>query len=551
MPPDLTDALAAAVRRHPRRIAVASDGDRVRYRDLVVAARDYAETLQRNVRPGDRVAIVLPNGVASIVAFFGVVTAGQVACPVDPRMGPGELAKLLSSLAPGAVIGPERHEPMQSRTIQPSELARMCSSLGVQVLPPPRVSPRGAALSRRYARPKAPTVTSTTRASQPAAIFHTSGTSGRPMAVAHSHESLLASVVSLKDMKKTYFALSLENFTRLAKALMVYRGRLLRPVLGSEVWCTPLGSWSIAGFSLALQALLTGQTLVTTRRFDARALLKLVEEERVSHLAMTPTMAVLCLKVRDLATFDLSSLLVLGLGGTSTSPALAKELRTKFGCPVAIGYGSTELGGGVLATNMFDPYEQQLGTVGRTFPGAHIRVSTEDGHDAVPGQVGELLCRTAGLTLGYVEAGVIRAASDQAGWYHTGDLATIDDEGYVRVLGRASEVIVRGGQKVHPTEVEGVLESYPGITGAAVVGVAANEMGDRIMAYMTADAPVNLRAVRAFCRTKLASHKIPHKMHIVDELPTTADGKIQRMGLREAVLKGERIPAEGREPSHV
>jgi acyl-CoA synthetase (AMP-forming)/AMP-acid ligase II len=542
--------LVAVCRRHSRRVAIASPDGRLTFGGLLGLVDEFADRLRHEgVRPGDRVLVAAPNGVGYVAAFFAVLAAGAVACPADLRWGRGEFGSVLGTIEPAAIVMPEHHDnprlfPRTGVVEQADGLARRPVFLS-----PPAIN-GGGLRTRAIARQLGRTATGM-MASDTAAIFHTSGTGGSPIPVIHSHTTVLACVESLRKTRRAYFELNAATLARISQVVRQYGGRLVRPALGRNVWLAPLSFASIAGHTLMLQSLLNGQTLVTMDHFDPRRTLQLIERERVTYLALNPTMAELCLRVSDFDSFDLSSLFVVGLGGSATSPALARKVKDRFGCALAIGYGSTELGGGVLASNLFDAEESQIGTVGRAFPGVEVRVVGDDNLPVSPGETGELVCRSPGLMVGYQNAR--RSPIDADGWYHTGDLVTMDEQGYVRIVGRISEVIIRAGQNIYPREVELLLESHPAVREAAVVGVPEGLAGERIWAFLIPEAGGDLvpADIVKFCRGQLAAHKLPEAIRVVADLPRAGDGKVQKKMLRRTALLEQQAVRSATDVPHV
>jgi acyl-CoA synthetase (AMP-forming)/AMP-acid ligase II len=367
-------------------------------------------------------------------------------------------------------------------------------------------------------------------------VLYTSGTSGTAKGVVHAQEGLVARQEAFELTRREVLGGSVgRRVLRALRLLRRYRTRLLRPAVGRQVWMTPIPFSSIGGLSVLLQALFAGQRVVTTASFLPRDVLRLVERERVTVLVLTPTMAELIL--RTSATANASSLLVVGLGGSYAKPSLAERLRERFGCAVAIGYGSTELGGGVLATNIADSDAQQFSTVGRPFPGSDVRVVDEHRDELPHGEVGELACRTPGMMRGYLSGGERGdCVVDGGEWIYTGDLAVMDDDGFVRIVGRKRETLVRGGYKIHPIEIEDRLEALPGVAEAAVVGVPDDVFGERICAFVVPEPGAELapNAVKKESAAELASYKVPDEVRVVSELPRTPSGKVQRYVLRRA-----------------
>jgi fatty-acyl-CoA synthase/long-chain acyl-CoA synthetase len=389
--------------------------------------------------------------------------------------------------------------------------------------------------------------------SDPAAVFRTSGTSGPPHSVVHTHRSLMSSVETLEALRSEFFKGSAaKRLLRLTTSVVQHRGRLLQS-LGSQVWMTPMSPHTISGFRILLQALLSGHRLAVSDRFRPSATLELIQNEHVSIFAASPTMLEAMLRVPNFDRYDLSSLAVIGLGSAPTSPLLVGEAGRRFGCPILVGYGSTETGGGLMVTRIFDRESLRASTVGRAFPGAAVKIVDESRRVVPPGTAGEIAGRSTGLMAGYLSASPAdRGGLSEDGWYYTGDLGVMDSRGYVRVLGRKSDVIIRGGHKVLPQEVEAVLESHPAVARAAVVGVPKEPFGEVTWAFVVRRAREAVRGgeLRQYCAERLTIHKVPDHVRFVEALPAAASGEVKRHELRDSImveLRGERGGIDGRD----
>jgi acyl-CoA synthetase (AMP-forming)/AMP-acid ligase II len=221
-------------------------------------------------------------------------------------------------------------------------------------------------------------------------------------------------------------------------------------------------------------------------------------------------------------------------------------MQRRFGCAVHIGFGATETGGGIAATSLADSDERQAETVGRPMPGMEVKVVDEQRRPLPPGQVGELACRGDNIMLGYLGG---TAAGDEVldgeGWYYTGDLALLDDKGYIRIVGRKRDVIIRAGQTIYPAEIERWLMQHPKIREAAVVGVPSRVEGESVWAFVLLHEGEHMTAqeVKDHCRAELEPYKVPRRVRFVAELPRSETGKPQKFKLRELALaepeKGE------------
>jgi fatty-acyl-CoA synthase len=547
--PALGLRLLALRRRFGSSDAFVWDEGRLSYEELVNDALNFAASLrQGGLREGGRVAIVLPNSGDYLRAFLGTLLAGCVAVPLDVRSTKSDLEYAFDDasvevIVAGASEHPAVMEAVLNRASQVSTTIYWAEGCN------PSLAPAGVLLMTdaiTMARKSATLTATEGRADDLAAIFYSSGTTGRPRGVMHTRAGLMACVDSLSEMYKSFFSAGLASaVSNGVRMIARYRGRLLRAAFKRRVWLTPISFNTIAGNTILLQSLLSGGLLVTQPRFQPTKLLETIERERVTVLPLTPTMAEVILRVADRVNADSSSLLVIGLGGSQAPPDLARRLKNRFRCAVAIGYGSTELGGGILATQLSDDDFRQTETVGRPFPGAEVMV-VDDTHRKLPANtVGELACRAHSLMSGYLgDVDATKAVRDEDGWYFTGDLAMIDDRGYVRVVGRKRDLIIRGGQKVFPLEVEAVLESQANVQRAAIIGVPDAVAGERIWGFVVPEAgqSIDKELLRTRCAKDLAAYKVPDAIRVVDALPVTADGKIQKFVLkRQALLESPSV----------
>jgi len=354
-------------------------------------------------------------------------------------------------------------------------------------------------------------------------VFFTSGTTGEPKPVVLTHHQLVRPVIGLQRLHAAFFSGSAPGAVRRLATVTRRHGRRLLGAAGRQTWLTTSPFRSMAGHQVLLGSLLLGHSLVTSRSFHPRRTLELVDEHGVNVLAVTPAVLELLLRVPT-SPFDLGSLLVIGVGGGPAAPDLVERARERFDCAVTIGYGSTELGGGVLATRLEDSLLAQAQTVGRPFPGAQVRIVDEHGDEVAAGTTGELVCRPG-------------EATGEEPWLHTGDLGTRDADGNIRILGRKDDLVIRGGQNVHPLEVERVVEQLPGVTRCAVVGVP-RRAEQQLWAFVTAThgQALDRDEIRGHCRAHLPPGKQPDHVRIVEDLPVTEQGEVRRRTLREQAV---------------
>jgi fatty-acyl-CoA synthase len=304
--------------------------------------------------------------------------------------------------------------------------------------------------------------------------------------------------------------------------------------------CVPVPFYHCFGMVLGNLACTThGATIVLPEAaFDPLAVLETVEDERCTSLYGVPTMFIAELDHPDFGRFDLTSLRTGIMAGSTCPVEVMKQVVSRMHMDeVTICYGMTETSPVSTQTSQSDTLEQRVSTVGSVHPHVEIKiVDNETGRTVERGQTGELLTRGYSVMLGYWdEPDRTATVIDQARWMHTGDLATMDPEGYVDIVGRIDDLIIRGGENVYPREIEEFLHTHPDIVDAQVTGVPDSKMGEEIMAWVKLRAGVTLSPddVRGFCRGRIAHFKVPRYVRFTEEFPMTVSGKVQKFRMRE------------------
>jgi fatty-acyl-CoA synthase/long-chain acyl-CoA synthetase len=295
----------------------------------------------------------------------------------------------------------------------------------------------------------------------------------------------------------------------------------------------------VATFQILI-VLLTGGKIIIMDRFHPKTALELIQREKVSFMFGVPPMLRAMLDRPDFDTFDLSSLALTATGAMPVPPQLVKDIKEMIGGLVLVVYGATEMAGGVF-TWATDPEDKQAETVGHmnVVEGMEIKIVGDDRQALPRGEVGEIAVRTPSLMEGYYKREEATAeAFDPDGWYYSGDLGMIDEEGFVKVLGRRGDLIIRGGANVYPAEIENYLLTHPKIKNAAVIGVPS-DAGEKIRAYIVLEDGVSLEVgdVTGYCWGQIANYKVPEEVVFVHDLPvTSATQKIQHYKLRQQAL---------------
>ncbi|MGD9944068.1 MAG: class I adenylate-forming enzyme family protein [Burkholderiaceae bacterium] len=314
------------------------------------------------------------------------------------------------------------------------------------------------------------------------------------------------------------------------------------------VWATAMPLFHVGGCAGSeLGAMTSRGTFVLQPAFDADDMLRIIEQERVNHLHAVPTMVVRILDHPERGRRDLRSLRTLMSGGSPVPQSLVRRAREELGCRFTITFGQTELNGVVCQTYPDDTVERQSSTIGQPAPRMEVKIADPATGSVLPlGQTGEIWARGYQVMHGYYK---LRETDDPAitadGWLRTGDVASMDAAGYLRITGRLKDCIIRGGENIYPREIEDVLLQHPSVQEVSVVGVADPQWG-KIVAAVVRLAPDRPRpaATELFqhCRACLAAYKAPVRWFYAEQFPMTSSGKIQKYALREQIAVGALVP---------
>lgn len=345
---------------------------------------------------------------------------------------------------------------------------------------------------------------------------YTSGTTGFPKGVMLSHKNIVNNAINVA---------ACQNITE--------QDRICIPVPFFHCFGCVMGT---------LASVATGATMVPIISFDPLKVLQAVQDEKCTALYGVPTMFIAELNHPEFNTFDVSSLRTGIMAGSPCPKEVMKKVVEVMGASeITIAYGQTESAPVITQTRPNDTIEQRVSTVGRVLP--HVEAKIIDpatGDEMLQGEQGELCTRGVHVMKGYYNMPEQTAkAIDNEGWLHTGDLATVDEDGYYKITGRLKDMIIRGGENVYPREIEEFLYQHPKVLDVQVVGVPDEIYGEQILACIKVreQEELTVEEIKEFCDGKIARYKIPHYIQIVDEYPMTASGKIQKFRLRENAIK--------------
>jgi fatty-acyl-CoA synthase len=515
------DYVREVARRDPAAEALVdcASGQRYTYAEFQSAVEALAGGMVgAGVRSGDRVAVWSPNRAESVVAEFAIARVGAILVGINPAFTQDELRYVLTHCGAALVIAAPGHRGSDYRAML--EEAQAGGWPGDYVV---LDTPRWAAFTAPSAADLAAAESAAAQVGpdDPFSLQYTSGTTGRPKAATISHRA------ALND------------------ALFIGRTMRLTP---ADRLCACLPFFHAFGIvACAMASLVHGGTVVVSGpTFSPAAVLQTVQDESCTVLHGVPMMFILELDHAEFASFDLTSLRTGLMGGAQCPLEVVKRVKTQMHMEdLTVGFGMSETTSVTTQTSRDDPVERQVETVGRVHP--HMEAAIVDGEGGLvrTGEVGELVVRGYARMMGYWEDPQETAvAIDAEGWLHTGDLATIDTDGYVTIVGRLKDMIIRGGENIYPKEIEDALHRMPGVVDAHVVGIPDPVYGERVVAAVrvTAGAAVGPDEVLGFCAANLSRRNVPQVVVIRDDFPATASGKIRKNVLREE-LAAELLPA--------
>ena len=511
--------LAAMIAANPDREALV-----VRHQDIRWTYRELGERvdhlaralLARGFVKGDRIGIWAPNRAEWVLVQFATARIGVILVNINPAYRTHEVSYALEQSGCKGLVA--------ATTFKTSDYVGMVNEVrdglpGLeQVVFLDTDDWTELLAAADGVDPEAlDTVAETLDANDPINIQYTSGTTGYPKGATLSHRNIL---------NNAFFVAEGCRYT------------------AEDRVCVPVPFYHCFGMVMGVLGCTThGATIVVPAdAFDPAATLAAVAEEGCTSLYGVPTMFIAALAQADFESYDLSTLRTGIMAGSPCPVEVMRQSIERMNMDeVTIAYGMTETSPVSTQTATDDPIDKRVGTVGRVHPHVEIKIVDPDTGETVErGQGGEFCTRGYSVMIGYWNNEERTAeAIDADGWMHTGDLAEMDDEGYVNIVGRSKDMIIRGGENVYPREIEEFLYAHPQIVDVQVVGVPDAKYGEEIMAWVQTDGDVELgvEEIRSFSQGKIARYKIPRYVATIDEFPMTVTGKIQKFKLRDAAIE--------------
>ena len=468
--------------------------------------------LALGVESGDRIGIWSPNCPEWTLLQYATAKVGAILVNINPAYRSHELAYVLRQSGMRMLVSAVVHRTSDYRAMI-DEVRSTCPDLRAVIYIGEASWDELLAAGARSSMDQLTVRMSTLDSDDAINIQYTSGTTGFPKGATLSHHNIL---------NNGFFVGELVSYTR--------DDRICLPVPFYHCFGMVMGNLAATSHGACM--------VIPAPAFDPAATLKAVEQERCTSLYGVPTMFIAELGLADFATYDLSSLRTGIMAGSPCPVEVMKRVISEMNMSeVAIAYGMTETSPVSTMTRVDDDLARRTETVGRVIPHIEVKVVDPATRRIVPrGAPGELCTRGPSVMLGYWnDPDKTAEAIDTARWMHTGDLATMDDGGYVSIVGRIKDMVIRGGENVYPREIEEFLYSHPDIADVQVIGVPDPRYGEELMAWVVMRPgvqPLTAEGVRTFCEGRLAHYKVPRYVHVVDGFPMTVTGKIRKVEMR-------------------
>jgi len=533
----IPESFLQTARRFPNQEALV-----VRHQDVRWTYQEYAQRVDAlaagllacGIEPGDRVGIWAPNCVEWCLTQFATARIGAIMVCINPAYRLEELAFALVNvdcralvLAPAfkssdylamlCTLAPELHE-CEPGQLRAQKLPALTSVIRTGTEQSPGMFNFNAVCAMGDARTAArlADLEGQLDPDQPVNIQFTSGTTGTPKGATLTHRNILNNGHQVGQAQR---------FT--------HRDRI----------CIPVPLYHCFGMVMGnLAAVSHGATAVfPSEAFEPTAVLQAVAQERCTALYGVPTMFIGCLEDAQFGDYDLGTLRTGIMAGAPCPEPVMRRVMESMNMPeVTIMYGHTETSPVNHVTQIDDTRDKRVSTVGRCGPHQEIKIIDRSGDIVETGETGELCCRGYSVMQGYWGDEARTAQTiDAEGWLHSGDLAVMDDEGYVKIVGRIKDMIIRGGENIYPAEIETFLYRHPGIQEVAIFGVADEKYGEAVCAWVQCveGSVLSREEVRDYCRGKIAHFKIPQYVEFVDEFPMTVTGKLQKFRMAQEMSR--------------
>ncbi len=513
----IVDGLKQSVARHPDKIASITAHRNYTFKELDERVNRLSNALAGlGIKKGDRVAILALNGHRYLELYYGTAQLGAVVVPINFRIPPAEVNYIINHAEAVAICVDDTMKPLID-AIRP-HLGTVKHFISIGDGPSEDYLDYEGLLAGASPQVERAAVTE----DDLLGLFYTSGTTAEPKGVMLTHNNMLAN-----------------NRHSIA----------VRPANPTDIYLHTAPMFHLADGAATFLNVTHGIAQSYLARFDPQAVLEKIQSDRITTMVLIPTMINFLLHYPKLNDYDLSSLRHITYGASPIAPEVLKKAIQVFACQFGQGYGLTEASPLLTALTFADHQAaladenkaKRLASCGKPVPGVEVRVVKDDGTQVQAGEVGEIIARGPNIMKGYWKREAETAAAVRDGWLYTGDLATVDDEGYLYLVDRKKDMIVSAGENVFSTEVEAVIYEHPAIKEAAVIPVPSEEWGEAVHACIALKdgASLTYEELFEFCKAHLPTYKIPRSMEIIaPELPKGGSGKILKKDLRAKHWQG-------------
>lgn len=518
VPKHFFDVIASQAKLTPNKEALVYEQERISYGELMQRIAAVAGQLQAaGVKAKDKVGILFPNHPDYVASFFAAAGLGTTIVPINPLLKSDEIAHILSDSDASTLIVHEHSlkEALKSQAANPVLKAIFVSSKQA-ILPEDLEAAKNARIDLKLLSQELKSARTVNWFKQIdpqkdlAMLVYTSGTTGKPKGAMLTHFNML----SIFPKRLDIFDISIKDKT-LATLPMCH-------IYGITI--------------LMIGTLSRGGTLAIIPRFDAQAVLKLIQDEKLTLVPAVPAMYQFMLMELEKHNYDLSSVRICFSGAAPLPQETIKEIETAFGAVLVEGFGMTETS--CVATINPLKGQRKVGSVGPLVPGVEMKVLDDDGHELPVGKehVGEFWIKGPNIMQGYYKQAEETQKSMKDGWFATGDLGYKDEDGYFFIVGRKKEMIIRGGANIYPREIEDLIMKMEEVQEVAVLGIPDKFMGERVKAVVVLKKGMQIHEdqVKHFCSEHLADYKVPRLIEFRDILPRNSTGKVLKRLLLES-----------------
>ncbi len=501
----IPQVLFESAHEQPRKIAFVFNGQEYAYDELATRTRRMANGLAaQGIQHGDRVAILLPNHPDFAVTYYAILSLGAVVLPMNVMLRPREIGWMLKDAGVKTIITAD--------VLLPGVLQTQAELPELKIIVKGKPQSGTIDLDELIARAPATPLEIRVTENDLAMIAYTSGTMGTPKGAMLTHRNILANIEQLARMPR------FDDYP-------------------DSVNLVALPLFHSFGLSIGLNLTLLGcGTIVLMERFDARQAVELIEKYHATEFHGAPPMFIAIANLPDIEQRNLKTLRNVSSGSAPLPVALLERLKHITGLQVFEGYGMTEASP-TLASNQAGPVSKP-GSVGKPLPGIEMRIVDEQDNDVPQGESGEIVVRGENITAGYWNLPDETRAAWRNGWFHSGDIGRMDEDGYVYIVGRKKELIIVSGFNVYPKEIEQVLQEHPAVLEAAVIGVPDGYQGESVCAVIIPKPGVATTAeeIIGYCRQNLAAFKCPRIVLFRATLPRQTTGKVAKATLRDEIV---------------